>query len=121
MSASTRTAQAGIGYSGFKSGLAALALVIILAATVAIVALGVSRSTATPATQANPVPAPIYLDKGSRDEMNRFPAVPYIIDRDKGPVDSFGNESVPGYGGWNGPRAADPQTTKGGHGTRFAQ
>jgi len=137
MSASARTAQAGIGFGGVKSGLPALALVIILAATVAIVALGVSRSTATPATQANPIPAPGYLDKGSRDEMNRFPAVPYIIDRDHGTLGgaakSFGNETVPGYGGWNpGPYQIPgsgkddtyaPSTSgKGGHnGTRFAQ
>jgi hypothetical protein len=131
MSASATTAQAGIGFGGFKSALAALALVVILAATVAVVALGVSRS-ATPAVEANPIQVPAVLDKGSRDEMNAAPAIPYIIDRDKGAINAFGNETVPGYGGWNGPRQAGPGDLSkddtyvpargGGHnGTRFAQ
>ena len=131
MSASATTAQAGIGFGGFKSALAALALVVLLAVTVAVVALGVARPAA-PATHANPIVAPAVLDKGSRDEMNAAPAVPYIIDRDKGAINAFGNETVPGYGGWNGPRQAGPgdlskddtyaPSRSGGHnGTRFAQ
>ena len=131
MSASATTAQAGIGLGGFKSALAALALVVILAATVAVVALGVSRSAA-PAAEVNSIQAPAVLDKGSRDEMNAAPALPYIIDRDKFGT-SFGNESVPSYGGWN-PGAYQvpatgggkddtyiPSRTGGHNGTRFAQ
>jgi len=132
MSASATTAQAGIGLGGFKSALAALALVVILAATVAVVALGVSRSAA-PAAEVNSIQAPAVLDKGSRDEMNAAPAVPYIIDRDHGAVNSFRNDGIPSYGGWN-PGAYQVPTTgtgkddtyipsrTGGHnGTRFAQ
>ena len=127
MSASARTAQAGIGYSGFKSTLAALALVVILAATIAIVALGVSKPAATPATQAHPVPAPLFLDKGSRTEMNRFPAVPFV-DRDKGLLGTAPLTSEPRIsgGGWGpaaaeGIRNAEQSSGKGGHGTRIAQ
>ena len=130
MSASARTAQAGIGYSGFKSALAALALVVILAATIAIVALGVSKPAVTPATQAHPVPAPLFLDKGSRTEMNRFPAVPFV-DRDKGSLGSapytggISDTRISG-GGWGpaaaeGIRNAEQSSGKGGHGTRIAQ
>ncbi|HEX5014952.1 MAG TPA: hypothetical protein VFV72_12430 [Candidatus Limnocylindrales bacterium] len=108
MSASATTAQAGIGLGGFKSALAALALVVILAATVAVVALGVSRSAA-PAAEVNSIQAPAVLDKGSRDEMG-VPAVP------------FRNDGIPSYGGWNpGSYQIPAAPGKGGHGTRIAQ
>lgn len=130
MSASATTAQAGIGFGGFKSALAALALVVILAATVAVVALGVSRS-ATPAAEVNSIQAPAVLDKGSRGEMVQ-PGIPYIIDRDHGSVNSFRNDGIPSYGGWNPGAYQVPSTgagkddtyipsREGGHnGTRFA-
>jgi hypothetical protein len=123
MSASTRTVQGQIGYGGYKSALVALALVVIMAATVAFVALSASR-TATVAPAAAPVPAPAYLDRGSRGEV-LIPAIPFV-DRDKGLMDYSGNTIVEGaqgnFGGWGGPRLDKPSTGSGGHnGTRFAQ
>jgi hypothetical protein len=106
MSASTRTVPAQVGWGRFSSALAALALVVILAVSLAIVALGGTK--AAPAAEANPAPAQQYVEPPSRSDFHLG--------------GTSGASGTGGFGGWNGPRAGSSVESSGGHnGTRIAQ
>jgi hypothetical protein len=119
MSASTRTIQQPIG-KGSIFGAVAIAAAVILAALA--ITWGAANLTATRSV-VTPVPVPVLLDKGSRDEFaptvgggvtprsvldlnHRFELSPQ-----KAPITP---------GGYGGPRMGSTNSS-GGHGGRFAQ
>lgn len=119
MSASTRTVPAQIGWGGFPSALAALALVVILAVAVALMAINVK---ATPAVQssAKGAPAPAFIDHGSRGEFV-IPAKPNVVFYDHnvditGTYGTSGSAQTTGIlsgGGWTPAAAAGLSAGKG--------
>ena len=66
MSASTRTVQQPLGTRQMGAVLVAIALALVLAAAVAIGQLATTKSQTAPA----PGAAPVFIDHGSRGEMN---------------------------------------------------
>ena len=134
MSASTRSVPAPIGVGRFPTTLAAVALVVILAVAVALVALNGTKAAPAVDSGAKGAPPPAFIDHGSRGEMPAPQNVPFHDSDDRGITFSVPGAGIPGYGGWNGPRAGNGMTDaskddtwvpsivpSGGHGTRIAQ
>ncbi|MFL5726316.1 MAG: hypothetical protein ACJ765_04480 [Chloroflexota bacterium] len=90
MSASARTAPAQMGFGRLPSAFAALALVVILAATVAIVALNGTKA-ATPVSPAKAIAPPAVIDHGWSNGETRIGT-------------TWAPSLIPSYGGFAGPR-----------------
>jgi hypothetical protein len=76
MSASTRTVQQPLGLRQLGAVLVAVALALVLAAAVAIGQLATSKVQTAPA----PGAAPVFIDHGSRAELDAAKAAPVFID-----------------------------------------
>jgi len=118
MSASTRTIQQPIG-KGSIFGAVAMAAAVILAALA--ITWGAANLTATRSV-VTPVPVPVLLDKGSRDEFAPTTVGGGVTPRSVLDLNHrLNQEKAPlTPGGYGGPRLRSTDSN-GGHGGRFAQ